>query len=94
MNWIMDLLTSVFESLFGCRHSNLSRPFTIHGHTYKVCMDCSGQVFYSRETMKPLSMREVRALHAADAVSAIAVMPATAEARVAVARRSRKIAAA
>lgn len=94
MRWIMDLLISVFESLFGCRHGNLSRPFTIDGQTYKVCMDCSSQVFYSRETMKPLRASEVRQLRAQQAAAAVTVMPATAAAREAVARRSRKNAAA
>lgn len=94
MRWVMDLLISVFESLFGCRHGNLSRPFTIEGKTYKVCMDCSGQVFYSPETMRPLRARELRQMRAAEATAAVAVMPATAEAREAVARRSKKTAAA
>ena len=94
MGWIMDLLTSVFESLFGCRHGNQSRPFTIDGHTYKVCLDCSHQIFYSAQTMKPLSGREVRQLRTLQANAGVAVMPATAEARVAVARRLKKIAAA
>ena len=95
MRWIMEFIQSVFEAIFGfCRHNNLSRPFTIEGHTYKVCMDCSQQVFYSPDTMKPLSRRELRHLRAADATAAVAVMPTTAAAREAVARRSRKTAAA
>jgi hypothetical protein len=93
MRWIMDFFQSVFEAIFGfCRHNNLSRPFTIEGHTYKVCMDCSQQVFYSRDTMKPLSRRELRYLRANQANAA--VMPASAQAREAAARRSRKTAAA
>jgi hypothetical protein len=95
MRWITDLFQSIFEAIFGfCRHNNLSRPFTIEGHTYKVCMDCSQQVFYSRDTMLPLSRRELRHLRAEQANAAVAIMPATAEAREAVARRSRKTAAA
>ncbi|HEY3990341.1 MAG TPA: hypothetical protein VGM02_13650 [Acidobacteriaceae bacterium] len=95
MRWIMEFFQSVFEAIFGfCRHNNLSRPFTIDGQTYKVCMDCSQQVFYSRDTMKPLSRRELRHLRAEQASAAVAMMPATAEAREAVARRSRKTAAA
>ena len=95
MRWIMELFQSVFEAIFGfCRHSNLSRPFTIEGQTYKVCMDCSQQIFYSRDTMLPLSRRELRRLRAEQASTAVAMMPATAEERVAFARRSRKTAAA
>ncbi len=95
MRWILELFQSVFEAIFGfCRHNNLSRPFTIEGQTYKVCMDCSQQVFYSRDTLLPLSRRELRHLRAEQAAAAVAVMPATAEARVAVTRRARKTAAA
>jgi hypothetical protein len=95
MRWIMEFFQSVFEAIFGyCRHSSLSRPFTIEGQTYKVCMDCSQQVFYSRDTMLPLSRREVRRLHAEQAAAPISVMPATAEAREAVIRRAHKSAAA
>ena len=95
MRWIMEFFRSVFEAIFGfCRHNNLSRPFTIEGHTYKVCMDCSQQVFYSPDTMRPLSRRELRHLRADQATAAVAMMPATAAAREAAARRSRKTAAA
>lgn len=95
MRWITELFQSLFEAIFGfCRHSNLSRPFTIEGQTYKVCLDCSQQIFYSRDTMLPLTRRELRHLRAEQASAAVAVMPATAEARVAVARRARKTAAA
>jgi hypothetical protein len=95
MRWITEFFKSVFEAVFGfCRHNHLSRPFTIEGQTYKVCMDCSQQIFYSRETMLPLTRRELRHLRAEQASAAVAVMPATAQARVAVARRSRKTAAA
>lgn len=94
MRWITEFLQSVFEAIFGCRHSHLSRPFTIEGQTYKVCMDCSTQVFYSSETMRPLSRRELRHLRAAQANASVAMMPATAQAREAAARRSRKTAAA
>ncbi len=88
MNWILEFLQSIFEAIFGCRHSNLSRPFTIAGHTYKVCMECSNQVFYSRETMKPLNRRELRQLRAAELTAGVAMMPSTDEARRAARRKT------
>lgn len=95
MRWIMEFFQSVFEAIFGyCRHSSLSRPFTIEGQTYKVCMDCSQQVYYSRDTMLPLSRRELRSLRADQAAAAVSMMPATAEAREAAVRRVHKTAAA
>ena len=60
----MRRITKFFESaddIFRfCRHSNLTRLFTIEGQTYKVCVDCSRHIFYSPETMLPLRRRELR----------------------------------
>ncbi len=36
----MQDLATVFDFLFGCHHSNLSRVFTIRRQTYRVCCDC------------------------------------------------------
>ena len=47
----MTYIASAFEFLFGCHHSNLSRVFTIGGHSYRVCCDCGAQFRYSLETM-------------------------------------------
>jgi hypothetical protein len=94
MSWITELFRTIFEAIFGfCRHSSLSRPFTIDGQTYKVCMDCSQQIFYSSETLLPLSRREVRRMRAEQTAAAVAMMPATAEAREAAVRRHKTAAA-
>ena len=37
-----------FESLFGCWHRNLSRPFTLSGWTYEVCLTCGKKFAYDR----------------------------------------------
>ena len=29
--------------LFGCRHKEMSRPFSIQGQTYRTCLDCGGR---------------------------------------------------
>lgn len=81
MNAISDLFTSVFgffyEIIFGCRHSRQTRPFTIEAETYKVCLDCGRQIYYSTERMTALSSREVRRMRAAQAQSGtLHVMPA------------------
>jgi hypothetical protein len=39
---------TVLERLFGCWHRNVSRPFTISGRTYEVCLDCGKQFAYVR----------------------------------------------
>lgn len=47
----MTYIAAVFEFLFGCHHSNLSRVFTINGRSYRVCCDCGAQFGYSLATM-------------------------------------------
>jgi hypothetical protein len=37
-----------FELLFGCRHRNLSWPFTLSGWTYEVCRNCGKRLAYDR----------------------------------------------
>ena len=37
--------------LFGCRHRQISRVFTIHGSSYKVCVECGTRFEYSLDTM-------------------------------------------
>jgi hypothetical protein len=67
MKWIQNLLGFFYDILFGCRHWSQTRPFTLEQQTYKVCLDCGKQIFYSTERMTPLSAREVRRMKAATA---------------------------
>ena len=65
MTWIQNLLGFFYDIVFGCRHWSQTRPFTLEQHTYKVCLDCGRQIYYSPERMTPLSAREVRRMKAA-----------------------------
>ena len=65
MKWIQNLLGFFYDILFGCRHWSQTRPFTLEQQTYKVCLDCGKQIYYSTERMTPLSAREVRRMKAA-----------------------------
>lgn len=56
-----------YEIAFGCSHDRLTRPFTLQRETYKVCLDCGKQIFYSPEDMRPLTGRELRRLRATQA---------------------------
>jgi hypothetical protein len=67
MNWILRLLGFFYDIVFGCRHWSQTRPFTLEQQTYKVCLDCGKQIYYSTERMTPLSAREVRRMKAAAA---------------------------
>jgi hypothetical protein len=42
----------IFEFLFGCRHADLSRVFTIGGQTYRVCCTCGTRFSYSLANMR------------------------------------------
>jgi uncharacterized membrane protein len=47
----MDILLAALDFAFGCHHKNLSRVFTLDGHTYRVCCDCGARFGYSLKTM-------------------------------------------
>ena len=42
----------IFEFLFGCRHAELTRVFTIGGQTYRVCTACGSRFSYSLANMR------------------------------------------
>jgi hypothetical protein len=44
----MKKILMVFEFVFGCWHRNLSRPFTLSGWTYEVCLNCGRKFAYDR----------------------------------------------
>jgi len=48
---MLEALQKIWEFLFGCWHGRLSRPFTISGDTYKVCLSCGRKLTYSLDTM-------------------------------------------
>jgi len=44
----MNKILMIFEFVFGCWHRNLSRPFTLSGWTYEVCLNCGRKFTYDR----------------------------------------------
>jgi hypothetical protein len=42
----------ILDFLFGCRHAELSRVFTIGGQTYRVCCTCGTRFSYSLASMR------------------------------------------
>ncbi|HEV7745246.1 MAG TPA: hypothetical protein VGO56_09650 [Pyrinomonadaceae bacterium] len=36
--------------LFGCKHREMSRPFSRHGETYRVCNSCGARRRFDAET--------------------------------------------
>ncbi len=47
----MDSVVAILDFVFGCHHRNLSRVFTIHGRTYRVCCECGAEFKYSLRNM-------------------------------------------
>jgi hypothetical protein len=47
----MKLLRWIFQFVFGCHHSQLSRVFTIKERTYQVCVECGQEIEYSWKLM-------------------------------------------
>ena len=45
---MVNTILSAFELLSGCWHRNLSRPFTLSGWTYEVCLNCGKNLAYDR----------------------------------------------
>ena len=46
-----DIIQSIVRGAFGCWHRHISRPFTLVGRTYEVCLDCGKELPYSLEQM-------------------------------------------
>jgi len=49
---------NALDMAFGCHHRELSRVFTIHGHSYKMCCDCGATFHYSLESMSVTHRRQ------------------------------------
>lgn len=62
MSWLRAIYNFFYEIFFGCSHDRLTRPFTMHAHSYKVCLDCGSQFPYSLEKMRLLHPWEVAKL--------------------------------
>jgi hypothetical protein len=59
--------------LFGCWHRTLSRPFTLSGRTYEVCLSCGKEFAYARVEFGrsfPKQKEETMGLDRQDAVGA------------------------
>jgi hypothetical protein len=41
---------SWFSELFGCQHREMSRPFSRHGETYRVCISCGARRGFDEKT--------------------------------------------
>lgn len=42
----------IFAKLFGCEHSNVSRPFTTGGTSYRTCLNCGARKQFNSETLQ------------------------------------------
>ena len=77
-----------FELLFGCWHRNLSRPFTLSGWTYEVCLNCGKKLAYDRADIACVAPQRKalgRGESVQEACSAISFVPAQEQEQVKVA---------
>ena len=44
----IDWILMIVDSVFGCWHRHRSRPFTLSGWTYEVCLNCGRKFNYDR----------------------------------------------
>jgi hypothetical protein len=44
----IDSFLTILDFLFGCWHRHRSRPFTLSGWTYEVCLNCGRKFNYDR----------------------------------------------
>ena len=77
MNLLRVIYNFFYEIILGCSHEHLTRPFTLQKETYKVCLDCGKQIYYSAAAMRPLNAREVHRIHTTQA-GELRVMPSSA----------------
>jgi hypothetical protein len=59
-----NMMLMAFEFLFGCWHRNLSRPFTLSGWTYEVCLNCGKKLEYDRVELGCVVARRKNSAHA------------------------------
>jgi len=59
-------ILAAFEFLFGCWHRNLSRPFTLSGWTYEVCLNCGKKFAYDRAEICTVGMQMASRMHSSD----------------------------
>lgn len=52
----MSAVVAALDFVFGCHHHHLTRVFTIHGQSYRVCCDCGAEFVYS---LTQMSMKRV-----------------------------------
>jgi hypothetical protein len=53
---IGDITTAVgnwLSGVFGCAHRDMSRPFSRHGESYRVCIACGAHRRFDAQSWKP-----------------------------------------
>lgn len=54
------------SGIFGCAHKEMSRPFSRHGETYRVCIACGGRRQFDSKTWNSSGSVYYRAANASD----------------------------
>jgi hypothetical protein len=47
---VLSAVFSRFAEKFGCQHREMSRPFSRHGESYRVCISCGARRQFDEKT--------------------------------------------
>lgn len=53
------LIASIFRRLLGCRHSHLSRPFTVNDKPCRTCLKCGARLRFDGDTWTKLHLNYI-----------------------------------
>ena len=42
----------LFGMIFGCRHREMSRPFTVEGESYTTCLECGARKAFDTKSLR------------------------------------------
>ena len=55
-----------FSGIFGCAHKDMSRPFSRHGETYRVCISCGAHRQFDSKTWSSAGPYSYKAANSSD----------------------------
>ncbi len=56
----IELIENTYHRIFGCWHTDMSRPFTIDQQTYRMCLNCGAHRAFDTEQWKMIGPYYVR----------------------------------
>jgi hypothetical protein len=73
------LIENIYHRIFGCWHTNMSRPFTINQETYRMCLDCGAHRAFDTQQWKMVGPYYARSSSIKDLYRCSTLMPTKVE---------------